>query len=69
MDEELKVDLNTASLDVIADLPLVGYKRAQTIIDARPIRNWKELEKLPGFDKELVNDLKNAGVRLGRKAA
>lgn len=39
---------------------------AAQIVNNRPFRRWRDLEKVEGFDADLVNDLRGSGARLGR---
>ena len=59
------VDLNTATERELADLPMVGPKRARDLIQHRPFRSWDEVERVPGFSKGMVDDLKSGGAQLG----
>lgn len=64
--EQRRVDLNSAKFDEVADLPMVGRERAKDLIDARPFRTWEDVERVPGFSKGMVDDLKSGGAVLGR---
>ena len=59
------VDLNTASEEEIADLPMVGPDRARTLTRNRPFRSWDDVEQLDGFGKGMIDDLKSGGAQLG----
>ena len=69
------VDLNSASLQELADLVIVaglvvlGHQRAQAIINARPICSWLHLERVPGFDESIVDELQKAGATIGLPVA
>lgn len=63
--ENRTVDLNTAPEEVIADLPMVGPDRARRICENRPFNNWDEIERIEGFDKGMVDDLKSGGAQVG----
>jgi DNA uptake protein ComE-like DNA-binding protein len=41
-----RINLNTASQQEIEDLPMVGPKRAEALIRARPLSSWKTLPTL-----------------------
>lgn len=58
-------DLNTATPEQLEQLPRVGQQNAETIAKNRPFKNWDDVERLPGFSKEMVDELVNAGVILG----
>jgi DNA uptake protein ComE-like DNA-binding protein len=63
--EEREIDLNSATLDEIAALPMVGRQRAQAIVDHRPFNSWEEVRRVPGLDAGMVDDLKSGGARIG----
>jgi DNA uptake protein ComE-like DNA-binding protein len=44
---------------------MIGKSRAEQLVKARPFRSWEEVEKVPGFSKGLVDDLKSGGAELG----
>lgn len=62
-----QIDLNSADLDAIAKLPMVGEKRAHFIVDHRPYESWDDLRKVPGLSEGMVDDLKNSNATLGKK--
>lgn len=62
-----QIDLNSADLDTIAKLPMVGEKRAHFIVDHRPYESWDDLRKVPGLSEGMVDDLKNSNATLGKK--
>jgi DNA uptake protein ComE-like DNA-binding protein len=64
--EERLVDLNTASQQELEDLPMVGPERARKLMDARPFRSWEDVERVPGFDRGMIDDLKSGGAQLGK---
>jgi hypothetical protein len=61
-------DLNTADEASLARLQNIGPERARTLIQHRPYKNWREVEKLPGFGPEVVDILAQAGVQIGHPA-
>ena len=61
------IDLNTATERELADLPMVGPKRARDLIQHRPFRGWDDVERVPGFSKGMVDDLKSGGAQLGSR--
>lgn len=62
------LDLNAASMEELADLPMVGPERAQELIRRRPFRDWSEVKAIPGFASGMVDDLKSGGAQLGGQA-
>ena len=64
-DERRAVDPNHASEEELADLPIVGKQRARDLISHRPFSSWEEAEKVPGFSKGMVDDLKSGNAQLG----
>jgi DNA uptake protein ComE-like DNA-binding protein len=59
------VDLNTAPEKELADLPMVGPKRARELMQHRPFKSWDDVLNVPGFDKGMVDDLKSGGAQIG----
>ncbi len=59
------VDLNTASLEELASLPMVGRERAEQILMHRPFHDWDDVRKVPGFSQGMVDDLMSGNARLG----
>ncbi|OHB67047.1 MAG: hypothetical protein A2Y76_00550 [Planctomycetes bacterium RBG_13_60_9] len=57
-----KININTASKDELAALPLIGDERAQTLVEERPFHSWDEIDELPGFDEGLVQDIQRRGA-------
>lgn len=67
--ENLNIDLNTADERTLAALPMVGEKRAKDLIRLRPFSSWHDIERVPGFSKGMIDDLRSGGARLGSQAA
>ena len=63
--ERRAVDPNHASEEELADQPMVGKQRARDLIRHRPFSRWEEAEKVPGFSKGMVDDLKSGNAQLG----
>jgi Helix-hairpin-helix motif len=59
------VDLNRASADELERVGGLGRERAQRIIQARPLNSWEDVKRIEGFSETLVNDLRQAGARIG----
>lgn len=62
------LDLNTASIEKLAAFCALGKPRARTIVQARPLRSWEEVGRLPGFGPPLIRDMQHAGARIGGTA-
>ncbi len=63
------VDLNSASAQELENVGGLGRERAQRIIQARPLNSWDDVKKIEGFSDKLVNDLRQAGARIGGRRA
>ncbi len=59
------VDLNKASEDQLERVGGLGRERARRIIQARPLKSWDDVKRIEGFSDKLVNDLRQAGARIG----
>jgi DNA uptake protein ComE-like DNA-binding protein len=59
------VNINSASVEDIANLPMIGQDRAEKIIEARPFNSWEDIEKVEGLDKGAIDDLKSGNATLG----
>jgi hypothetical protein len=60
------INLNNDSPYQISRVGGLGVIMATRIVQNRPFRKWSDLEKVEGFDKALINDLRGAGAILGR---
>ena len=67
------IDLNNAGVEILTNIPLIGRQRAEAIVRYREdhgfFKNWCHVKNIPGFSSAIVDDLKNQGFSLGRKAA
>jgi DNA uptake protein ComE-like DNA-binding protein len=63
--ERFEIDLNSASEEELADLPMVGAERAHRLIEHRPFESWEDVERVPGFDLGMVDDLRSGGAQIG----
>jgi hypothetical protein len=43
---------------------MVGQERAEAIVRTRPFSRWQDVEKIPGFSKGIIDDLKSGGARI-----
>lgn len=59
-------NLNNDSLYKISKVGGLGVTLATRIVENRPIRRWSDLERIEGFDVELVDNLRGSGAILGR---
>ncbi len=59
------VNLNTAPIEEIETLPMIGRQRAELIVKFRPYNSWEDVEKIPEFSQALVRDLKEGGATVG----
>ena len=62
--EAANLDLNTATQEQIASLPMVGAERACALVNARPFRSWEDVARVPGFSTGMVDDLKSGGAAI-----
>lgn len=67
------IDLNSAGVEELSNIPLIGRQRAEAIVRYRDehgfFKNWDELKNIPGFPDKLIDDIKGRGFTLGKKAA
>jgi DNA uptake protein ComE-like DNA-binding protein len=61
-----KVNLNTAKPDEIGSLPALSPALTETLVANRPFEEWREVERLPGFDHSKVEELKKCGAEIRR---
>lgn len=52
-----RVNLNTANLQDLIELPRVGVKLAQRIIDGRPYRTLQDLDQVKGIGEKMLKSL------------
>jgi DNA uptake protein ComE-like DNA-binding protein len=65
--ERFEIDLNSASEEELAELPMVGPERARRLIEHRPFNSWEDVERVPGFDEGMIDDLRSGGAQIGGK--
>ncbi len=63
------VDLNTANEQELERVGGLGRERAQRIVQSRPFSSWDDVKKIEGFSDKLVQDLRQAGARIGGQRA
>lgn len=67
------IDLNRAGADELQKFPFIGPQFAELIVRFRQehglFKNWDDVKKIPGIPDSLVDDLKEQGFTLGKKAA
>lgn len=63
--EDRIVDLNSAAEEEIANLPMVGPRRARDTVEQRPFSSWDEVKSVSGFGSGMVDHLKSGDAQLG----
>lgn len=62
------VNLNKADADELKTVPGISADTAKKIVDFRSkaggFKRWEDLEKIPGFNKMFIDDLKKLGCSL-----
>jgi competence protein ComEA len=58
------IDLNRASEEELAELPMVGPRRARYIVENRPFRSWEDVKRVPGLSEGMVDDLRHGGATI-----
>ena len=59
------IDLNNDTLYRISKVGGIGVVLATRIVQSRPIRRWGDLAKIEGFDREMIENLRGSGAKLG----
>lgn len=57
--EDEKIDINSAPLDLVEELPGIGIKLAQAIIDGRPYEKIEDLLRVKGIGEKRFARLKD----------
>lgn len=66
MEVVIDIDLNTASLEELEKIPMIGSRVcALAVINARPLKRWEHVAHIDGFNKDLADELRKGGARLG----
>ena len=68
---DFDLDLNSASLEELPRIPVLGPERAKALIDARPFTHWRQVRHLPDFTDAAIEELRKGGARIknGRASA
>lgn len=65
---ENNINLNTAGIYELSQIPEIGMEKALTILDYRrekgEFRSWDELRDIPGFTDEMIERLKRREIEL-----
>ena len=63
-----RVNINRASVEDLAKLPMIGRDRAEKLVQYRKeygeIRNWEDLAHVPSFSQGMIEELKHGDVEL-----
>ena len=58
------VDLNTATVEELSKLRIIGPDRARKLVEYRekngPYEDWSDLLNVEGFDEKTVNDIEDS---------
>lgn len=71
MAETKTIDINRCSAQELADagIPQIDEERARKLVEYRGekgrFKSWDEVQKVPGFNSEMVQNLQGAGATLG----
>lgn len=59
------VDINKAGIEEMAALKGVGRIRAAALASHRPFGSWEMVERVDGFDRGIVEEMRRDGATLG----
>jgi DNA uptake protein ComE-like DNA-binding protein len=60
-----KIDINSAGIEEMAALKGVGRIRAEALASHRPFGSWDMVERVDGFDRGIVEEMRRDGATLG----
>ena len=69
MANDFDIDLNTATLEELEQLPMLDQWRAKALIDARPFTAWEQVAHVEGIGREFMEQLRAGGAKIQDKAA
>lgn len=72
LEGRMALNLNTASMEDLANIGGISRERAQLLLDYREeygeFRTWDDVRNVPGFSQQVVEQLKRQGAAFkGRK--
>lgn len=66
-----KIDLNNADVEELANVKMIGRKRAEALVEYReengPFEDLDDLKKVEGFNSALIKELRQSGAILGEE--
>lgn len=63
-----RINLNNASVDDLANLPGIGRRQAEIIVQYRnehgDFEDWSDFDNIPGFSEGMIEEMKREGVEI-----
>jgi competence protein ComEA len=63
-----RINLNEADMDELAQVPGLGQRSAEMLIDYRnehgEFEDWSDLDNVPGLSKSVIQEMQRAGVEI-----
>ena len=60
-----KININTADVDELKHLRMMGDVRAKYLMENRPFHDWDEVRnKVPSISDQMIDDMKKSGAIL-----